>query len=167
MAALQRCHTGIAGCNPESKAMKVCIVSSSGGHLDEVRAFRPAYEGYEHFYVINQPMKLTADMEGRSYFVSHSERDWLFFFNLYEAWKILWKERPDVLLSTGAGAIVPFSIIGRLFFRTKVVFVETLTRVRIPSLTGRIMYRLANRFYFQTEPLRGFFPKGIYKGSVL
>ena len=63
--------------------MKVCIVSSTGGHLDEVRALRPAYGAYEHFYVINQAVELAADMHGRTYVISHSERDLLVMKNLF------------------------------------------------------------------------------------
>jgi beta-1,4-N-acetylglucosaminyltransferase len=147
--------------------MKVCIVSSAGGHLDEVRALRPAYAGFDHFYVVNQAVQPTPDMQDKLYIISHSERDLLFFVNLVEAWKILRKERPDVLLSTGAGAIVPFAIVGRLFFGTKSIFVESLTRVTVPSLTARIMYRLADRFFYQNEQLRPHFPQGQYEGSVL
>ena len=33
--------------------MKVCIVSSCGGHLTEVRQLRQAYERFDHFYVLN------------------------------------------------------------------------------------------------------------------
>lgn len=147
--------------------MKVCIVSSAGGHLDEIRALRPAYERFEHFYVINQPTDPTPDMRGRTYFIAHSERDLRFFKNLAEAWSILRRERPDILISTGAGAIVPFAIVGRLFFRTEVIFVESLTRVSMPSLSGRIMHRLATRFYYQTETLAPFFPRGQYRGALL
>jgi beta-1,4-N-acetylglucosaminyltransferase len=147
--------------------MKICIVSSAGGHLDEVRALRPAYAGFDHFYVVNQAVQPAPDMQGKLYIISHSERDLLFFVNLVEAWKILRKERPDVLLSTGAGAIVPFAIVGRLFFGTKSIFVESLTRVTVPSLTARIMYRLADRFFYQNEQLRPHFPHGQYEGSVL
>jgi beta-1,4-N-acetylglucosaminyltransferase len=147
--------------------MKICIVSSAGGHLDEVRALRPAYAAYEHFFVINQPVEPTPEMRGCTYFVRHSERDLMFVVNLFEAWKILRKERPDVLISTGAGAIVPFSIVGRLFFGTKVIFIECMCRVHSPSLSGRIMYWLANRFYFQTEQLHSIYPRGIYKGGLL
>jgi len=147
--------------------MKICIVSSAGGHLDEVRALRPAYSEFDHFYVVNQAVQPTPDMQDKLYIISHSERDLLFFVNLVEAWKILRKERPDVLLSTGAGAIVPFAIVGRLFFGTKSIFVESLTRVTVPSLTARIMYRLADRFFYQNEQLRPHFPHGQYEGSVL
>lgn len=147
--------------------MKVCIVSSCGGHLTEVRQLQPAYEAFEHFYVLNDRIILPRDMEGRTYFIAHSERDWRFFVNLWEAWRILRRERPQVILSTGAGPVVPFAIVGRLFFGTRVIFVETMTRVRAPSLTGRIMYRLADHFYYQWESLRSYFPRGEYCGLLL
>lgn len=147
--------------------MKVCIVSSCGGHLTEVRSLSPAYTKYDHFYVLNDRTLLPEDMQGKTYFIAHSERDWKFFLNLWEAWRILRRERPQVILSTGASPVVPFAVIGRLFFRTQVVFIETITRVHRPSLTARIMYRLANRFFYQWPSQREFFPKGEYRGSLI
>ena len=93
---------------------KVCVVSSCGGHLTEVRALRAAYARYRHFYVLNDRVLLPADMEDKTYFIRHSERDLLFVVNLFEAWRILTAERPDVILSTGAGPVVPFALGGRL-----------------------------------------------------
>jgi UDP-N-acetylglucosamine:LPS N-acetylglucosamine transferase len=147
--------------------MKVCIVSSCGGHLTEVRALRPAYERYEHFYVLNDRALLPPDMEGKTYFIAHSERDALFFVNLAEACRILRRERPDVILSTGAGPAVPFALVGRHLFGCKILFVETVTRIQRPSLTGRLMYRLAHDFFYQWEGLRRFFPEGRMGGPLL
>ena len=147
--------------------MSVCIVSSCGGHLTEVRLLRPAYGHMTHFYVLNDRALLPEDMVGRTYFIAHSERDWRFFLNLFEAFRILSRERPAVILSTGAGPAVPFALIGRFLFGTRVIFVETITRVAKPSLTGRIMYFLAHDFYFQWEPLGRHFPKGKYRGPLL
>jgi len=146
--------------------MKICIVSSCGGHLTELRALKPVYNRYEHFYVLNDLVLLPNDMQGRTYFIQHSERDALFFVNLWDAWCILWKEKPNLILSTGAGPVVPFALVGRLF-RIPSVFIETFTRVVEPSLTGRIMYYLADRFFYQWKPLGVFFPKGIYGGPLL
>ncbi|MGH7949464.1 MAG: hypothetical protein ACREQF_09590, partial [Candidatus Binataceae bacterium] len=86
---------------------KICIVSSCGGHLTEVRELKPVYERYEHFFVINERIMLPADMEGRTYFIRHAERDPLVLINLWEAWRILRAERPAVILTTGAGPAVP------------------------------------------------------------
>jgi hypothetical protein len=42
-----------------------------------------------------------------------------------------------------------------------------VTRISRPSLTARIMYHLATRFYYQWEPLAEFFPRGRYAGALL
>ena len=147
--------------------MKVCIVYSCGGHLTEVRCLRPAYEAYEHFYVLDDKAILPVDMQDKTYFIAHSERDWKFFLNLLEAYRILRKERPRVILSTGAGPAVPFAIIGRLRFGMRVVFVETITRIEKPSVTGKIMYWLAHDYFYQWETLRPFFPRARYGGLLL
>jgi UDP-N-acetylglucosamine:LPS N-acetylglucosamine transferase len=147
--------------------MKICIVSSCGGHLTEVRCLRPAYEGFEHFYVLNDKAQLPPDMRDRTRFIAHSERDWRFLLNLWEAYRILEAEKPDVILSTGAGPVVPFAIVGKLLFGTKVIFIETITRIHAPSLTGRIMYRLADDFFYQWESLSSFFPKARFGGALL
>jgi UDP-N-acetylglucosamine:LPS N-acetylglucosamine transferase len=144
---------------------KVCIVSSCGGHLTEVRALRGAYERHAHFYVLNDRVLLPADMEGKTYFIRHSERDALVLLNLVEAWRILRRERPDVILSTGAGPVVPFALVGRLL-GIPTVFVETFARISRPSLTARIMYHLAARFIYQWPTLGRYFPRGIYGGLL-
>jgi UDP-N-acetylglucosamine:LPS N-acetylglucosamine transferase len=147
--------------------MKVCIVSSCGGHLTEARCLKSAYEADEHFYVLDDKALLPADMSEKTYFVTHSERDLKVLINVWEAFKILHAERPQIILSTGAGIIVPFALVGRFVFGTRIIFIETLTRVRKPSLTGRIMYRLAHEFYYQWEALGRYFPKGFYGGTLI
>ena len=147
--------------------MKVCIVSSSGGHLTEVRLLKPAYLQYEHFYVLNDKALLPEDMRGCTYFIAHSERDWKFLLNLWEAYRILRKEQPAVILSMGAGPAVPFALVGKLIYRMCVVYVETITRVKRPSVTGRIMYWLSDYFYYQHRSLASSFPKGCFAGSLI
>jgi beta-1,4-N-acetylglucosaminyltransferase len=146
--------------------MKICIVSSCGGHLTEVRVLKPAFEVHDHFYVLNDRVSLPEDMQERTSFIKHSERDWLFLFNLWEAWKILRKEKPDLILSTGAGPAVPFAIVGKVLSVPN-IFIETFTRVSKPSLSGRIMYRLADRFFYQWRSLERFFPDGVYAGPLV
>jgi len=146
--------------------MKICIVSSCGGHLTEARTLKSVYDRYEHFYVINDHILLPEDMHGRTYFIRHAERDWQVLVNFVEAWNILRQERPAVILSTGAGPVVPFALVGKLL-GIKTVFVETLARITHPSLTGRMMYRLADRFLYQWQSLKPFFPDGQYGGPLV
>ncbi len=147
--------------------MKICIVSSCGGHLTEVRCLKPVYDNYDHFYVLNDNAILPEDMKGKTYFITHSERDLKFFVNLWEAFKIIRRERPDVILSTGAGPVVPFAILARLLSRTLVIYIEPMTQVVSSSLTGRIMHHLAHRFFYQWESLAHLFPKGKCGGTLI
>lgn len=145
----------------------ICIVSSCGGHLTEVRCLLPAYCAYRHFYVLNDKALLPDDMQGRTQFITHSERDWKFLLNLWEAWRILRRERPTLILSTGAGPSVPFALVGRYLFGCRIIFIETITRIQHPSLTGRIMYHIAHDFFYQWHSLARYFPKGRCEGPLL
>ncbi|MFA5976301.1 MAG: PssD/Cps14F family polysaccharide biosynthesis glycosyltransferase [Elusimicrobiota bacterium] len=145
---------------------KIAIIASCGGHLTEARRLRPVYGKDDHFFVINDRITLPPDMEGKTCFIRHSERDWLFLVNLWEAWRILRRERPGLLLSTGAGPAVPFALVAKLL-RIPVIFVEISAQVTEPSLTGRVMYYLADRFFYQWKPLGRYFPKAVYGGLLL
>jgi UDP-N-acetylglucosamine:LPS N-acetylglucosamine transferase len=106
-------------------------------------------------------------MKGKTHFIEHSERDWRVLLNVVEAYRILRNERPDVILSTGAGPAVPFALVGRFMMGARVIFVETITRIRHPSLTGRLMYWLAHDFFYQWDSLACYFPKGRYVGPII
>jgi len=145
---------------------KICLVSSCGGHLAELRALHSAYDRFEHFFVINdRSIQLPEEMEGRTFFIRHAERDLKVLVNLVEAYRILKRERPDVILSTGAGPAVPFALVGKVLGIPS-VFVEISAHVVRPSLTGRIMYFLADRFYYQWPKLERFFPRACYGGLL-
>lgn len=127
---------------------------------------RSVYEKYEHFYIINDRKQVLADIKDRTYFILHSERDWKTLLNMAEAYRILKKERPHVILSTGAGPAVPVSLVGKYFFGCQIVFIEHFTAVNKPTLTGHIMYRFADHFLYQWRRLERYFPKGRYAGWV-
>lgn len=141
--------------------MKIGIVCSCGGHLTEVQALERVYREFDHFFVVNNRIELPPEMQGRTYFICHAERDWRVLVNFWEAWRILRRERPDIILSTGAGPAVPFGVIAKLR-RLPVIFIETCAQVSRPSLTGRIMYHLAERFFFQWPSLQRHYPRATY-----
>lgn len=85
--------------------------------------------------------------------------------NLVLAVRVVRRERPDAILSTGAGLAVPFFLVGKLF-GARLVYVESLTRVTGPSLTGRLVYRLATRFFVQW-PDAATRPRMEFAGRVL
>lgn len=143
----------------------ICIVSSCGGHLTEVRRLKKAFEEYPHYYILNKIVPLDDDMRDRTYFISHAERNWLVVWNIFEVLSILRKKETAMILSTGAGPAVSAAIAG-ILMGIPSVFVESICRVTTPSLTGRIMYYLGKHCVYQWSGLRRYFPKGINGGPL-
>jgi UDP-N-acetylglucosamine:LPS N-acetylglucosamine transferase len=84
----------------------------------------------------------------------------------FGAARTLRKERPGLILSTGAGPAVPFALAGNIL-GVPSLYIETFARVSKPSLTGRIMYYLAARFFYQWKLLVRYYPKASYGGLLL
>jgi UDP-N-acetylglucosamine--N-acetylmuramyl-(pentapeptide) pyrophosphoryl-undecaprenol N-acetylglucosamine transferase len=68
--------------------------------------------------------------------------------NIRRAASIVRKERPRLVICSGAGLVVPFCLLARLT-GARVVFVETMARVHSPSASGRILSRLARTVIVQ------------------
>lgn len=144
----------------------VCLVTPSGGHLTEVRALKRVYERHPHHFVLNVEIVQPPDMVGRTTVITVSQRDWKFFVNIIEAFQILRRQKPKVILTTGGGFSVAFTLVGKLL-RIPTVYIETVGKVNVPTVTGRFMYHLADRFFYQWPYLKEFFPKGRYIGLIL
>lgn len=80
---------------------------------------------------------------------------------------VLAKERPDLIVSTGAEILIPFLLFAKLM-RIHVVYIEGLARVTTLSFTGRLAYRTADLFLVQSEELALLYgPKAQHWGSVI
>lgn len=145
--------------------MTICVVSSIGGHLDEVMQLFPILGKHEHFFVVNAEGSVPKAIEDNTIRIAHSERDWKLLINLWEAARILRVRRPDVIVSCGAGPAVPFAVVGKMM-GIKIVFIETFAAVERPTLTGKLMYRLADLFVYQWKALSAAYPKGVYGGPI-
>ncbi len=148
-----------------SGPLTICVVSSIGGHLDEVMQLYPVIGAHAHFFVVNAPGAVPKAIADKTIRIVHSERDWKLLVNVWEAFRILRARRPDVIVSCGAGPAVPFALVGKAM-GIKVVFVETFAAVTRPTLTGRLMYRLADLFVYQWKALAPVYPKGVHGGPI-
>ena len=86
--------------------------------------------------------------------------------NLRLAFSVLRKERPDAVVSTGAGVSVPFVWAARLL-GIQTVFIEDLTRVSGLSLSGKLVYRVADVFLVQWPELAARYRRAQYRGRFL
>lgn len=63
------------------------------------------------------------------------------------------REKPDVILTTGAAVAIPMCVIGKLF-RKKVIYIESFARMTTPNKTGLLIYKFADLFIIQWEALK-------------
>lgn len=139
---------------------KFCLACSGGGHLAEILEIKKNSNIKKFFFIINSKIKFKNRQ--KVYFIAHGVRGIKLIFNFFQIFFIFLKERPNVIISTGASIALPAFIIGKLFFNTRFIFFETVTRTKSPSISGKIMYKLSDEFYYQWKNLKKFYPKGKY-----
>lgn len=86
--------------------------------------------------------------------------------NTFLAWKILKKEKPDLIISSGAAVAIPFFVLGKVFFKSKCVYIEVFDRIDKGTISGKICYKFADKFIVQWKEQLKVYPKAIYLGSL-
>ena len=150
--------------------MKICVACSSGGHLMEILQVREAYQKYEKFFFTFKREYIFDEIQSEKvYFVSDPGRN---IFNLikciFQTFSVLFKEKPNVVISTGAGVAIPAIFLGKYIFKAKVIFIETFTRIDEPSMSGKMAYKAADYFFVQWKDLlKKYGSRAVYKGAVV
>lgn len=157
--------------NREKTRVKICITCSAGGHFAEAMKATEKI-AYDKYYVSYYSEPLHAFSENNKvYFITHPRhctfflRLVLFMKNIIESFMILAREKPDVIISTGADVALATCIIGKMM-KKKLIYIESGGYVVTKSLTGRIVYPLADLFIVQWEPALTNFPKAVYGGPL-
>lgn len=148
--------------------MRVGLIGSSGGHLDQLLALRSFWGAHDRFWVTFDTPDAAERLAGERVITAHhpTTRNLPNLGrNLALALRVLRRERPDLLLSTGAGVAVPFFAAGRAL-GIRLVFMEVIDRIEGPSLTGRLVAPWADAVLLQWEEQRRFYPRGVVVGPV-
>ena len=149
-------------------AERILLVACGGGHLLELLALEHAWRDLDHRFVTQRTVDATHLLADEDVVYGYGPRRHsisCLLRNLRLAWATVREYKPDVILSTGAHLEVPFFIVGRLH-RLRLVHVESLTRLERPSLSGRMVYPLADAFFVQW-PTSAAGRRAIYAGSIL
>lgn len=151
------------------KKQKTCFVASSGGHLEELSKLSSLVK--EDDFVLTEKSKYSAlDWCENVRYVSQINRKEILFLPKFiclfiKSFFVLLYERPTVIVSTGALATYPISLLGKLM-KKKVIYIESFARVDQASLTGKLMYKIADVFIVQWEEMLKIFPSAIYVGGI-
>ena len=146
--------------------MKLALITSTGGHLLQMMSLRDAWQAEDHFFVTFPLEDAKTLLNGEKVYWGHHPTNRSIknlLRNGWLAWKVLRRERPDVVISTGAALAVPFLWLGRLL-GMRTVYVESITRIHTLSMTGKMVLPAVDKFYGQWEELSMIHPKIDYDG---
>ena len=134
------------------KNPKICFVSSSGGHWEQLQKLKPLADKYEGFFVTE---KTQFDAPLASYFMMQTDlKDKLMPFkmlvNSVKALKIWIKEKPDLIITTGTMVAYPFYLLS-IICKKKFIFIETFGRANMPTVAGKLMEKHSDLFIVQWE----------------
>lgn len=148
--------------------MKICLVGSSGGHLTHLYMTKPVWSQYNRFWVTFDKADARSILEGEKIYSCYypTNRNVLNLVrNTILAFKVISKERPELIISSGAAVAVPFFYVGKLF-GAKLVYIEVFDRIDKPTLTGRMVYPITDKFIVQWEEQKKVYRKAINLGSI-
>ncbi|WP_448552153.1 PssD/Cps14F family polysaccharide biosynthesis glycosyltransferase [Thalassotalea montiporae] len=85
--------------------------------------------------------------------------------NFVKSFLFLLTNPVSLVVSTGPGKAIATAIAAKLL-RIKVLHVESCSRFTTKSLTGKVMYMLADEFWVQNKSLQSLYPKSTYVGLL-
>lgn len=152
------------------KGKKICFISSSGGHLEQIRQLKDVALMYEHYYVLPKNSS-TVTFSNKKYLVGDFYRKnriqfmFRFVFTSIQQLFIFLKERPDIVITTGAGVAIPTCLYAH-FLGKKLIYIESFARMKSLNKTAKLLSKYADLFVVQWEELLKLVPDAVYGGWI-
>lgn len=144
------------------KRLKLCLAASGGGHVRQLLDLQPFWDAHDAFFVTEDTaLGRTIAGNHRAHFVPHMalgqarlgapfQLAWNAFKSLFISARIIFAERPDLLLTTGAGSAF-FALLWARLIGAQVILVDSFARFDAPSAFARIAGPLAHVRIAQSE----------------
>jgi UDP-N-acetylglucosamine--N-acetylmuramyl-(pentapeptide) pyrophosphoryl-undecaprenol N-acetylglucosamine transferase len=154
----------------KGRPLRLCLAASGGGHVRQLLDLQPVWSKHDYFFVTEETaLGQTLQGEHRTYFVPHYAWGQVKFgtpfkmisraiASFFQTAAFMLRERPDFVISSGAGAVFFAVLWGRLL-GAKIVIIESFARFEKPSLFGRIAAPFAHDMVIQSAKLAGTYPK--------
>lgn len=148
--------------------MKVCLVGSSGGHLTHLYMLKPFLENKDRFWVTFDKEDARSLLKGEKVYSCYypTNRNVKNLLKIQRSHgRFSRKERPDLIISSGAAVAVPFFYLGKLL-GAKLIYIEVFDRIDKPTMTGKMVYPVTDQFVVEWEEMKKVYPKAINLGSI-
>lgn len=149
---------------------RVCFISSSGGHLEQIKQLKEVAKKYDHYYVLpkNPSTEVFSEKKylvGDFYRKNRVQFVFRFAITSIQQLAIFLKERPDVIITTGAGVVIPTCLYAHLF-KKKLIYIESFARMKSLNKTAELLSRYSDLFVVQWEDLLKIVPNAVYGGWI-
>lgn len=135
--------------------MKILLISSTGGHFQALQRLNTFWKKHDCCWVTFPSASTELILNGEKVYWAYSPTNRNLpnlIRNFWLAVQVIFQERPQMVLTTGAGVAVPFIILAKLV-GVKTVFIESFTRVEELSLSARLVMPFLDVIYVQWEQL--------------
>ncbi|MDP1695953.1 MAG: PssD/Cps14F family polysaccharide biosynthesis glycosyltransferase [archaeon] len=149
--------------------MKIAFAASAGGHLTQIETiFTKRVIGDNKFIMLTEKNSKTEKLPYKTYFFEQLNKNPLkYFLALIRCIKILKKEKIKLVITTGAEIGLVSMIAGKLL-GIKTIFIETIIRVKNPTLSGRLSYPFSDIFLVQNKGMEKHYGKRAkYVGGII
>lgn len=146
---------------------KVLAAASIGGHWIQLLRMTKSLEvKYEVVYLSTHPRCATMVAGNKFYLMDDYSRwdAWKMVPSFFKLLRIVWKERPDAIITTGAAPGLICILVGKLLCR-KTIWVDSIANVEHLSASGRIASMFSSRVYTQWEDLAN--GKIVFAGNII
>jgi UDP-N-acetylglucosamine:LPS N-acetylglucosamine transferase len=157
------------GSGQSVKSLKVCVAASAGGHLIQLLQLWPSWQRHEIIYVTTRSdIAGRLNKAGRIYTVSDCNRQHLLQVvkAFFKCATIAFRERPDVVISTGAAPGLLMCVLGKIT-GSKVVWIDSITNTHRLSLSGWLVRPFADLLLTQWQELVDRYKKVEYAGQII
>lgn len=156
--------------DPAPQRLKICLAASGGGHVRQLLDLAPVWSGHDYFFVTEDTaLGVSLADKHRTYFVPHVAVGQArlgapvkmvtgAIRSIFRSAKIIWRERPDVVISTGAGAVF-FAVAWARLFGARTVVIESFARFDRPSIFSRVAAPWAHHLVVQSKALAPVYPQ--------
>lgn len=145
---------------------KIALVCSHGGHLTEMLELADAFDGMDTFYFTYEG-ETTRQLPNVYVVPNKPGSPIAFVLNLVRIARIFRREQPTFVVSTGAEIAIPAFLVARVF-GIPTLYIECGCQVTQPSFTGRLLSKVATKFFVQwPELLETYGNRAEYAGSLI
>ena len=153
---------------------RVLFISSTGGHFKELLQLKSLFPKYDSYIITEKTsssIKLKDEYKEKIGFLLYGTKDHMLtypfklFSNCFISLYYFIKFKPQYVVTTGTHTAGPMCCLAKIF-RKKVIYIETMANCSTKTITGKLLYPIADLFIVQWESMLELYPNAVYAGFI-